>query len=224
MPIEGIQQRHHQAETQQRPLLWNLSAGLLDWGFTYGAIGCSYGGLPVGLCLYADMKHKEDYNWVTGAVFTCSAVVAMTFGLIGYWAFGSEINPIVYLNFTPGSTTSYVCIISYNLILLFTYLLAMTPIFLLVRSWCSSVPYVIIRLTLILISMLFSKAMPSMIQIWLLVFLVCGQISELVIPALCYLRKGEYYNTGQRCIAYFSIVMAVVGGSLGFMSAAKGNA
>ena len=41
-------------------LLWHPTAGFLDYGFTFGAVGFCYCEIALGLCMYEDMRHKED--------------------------------------------------------------------------------------------------------------------------------------------------------------------
>ena len=145
VPIEGIRNSPEGRTMTDRLLLWNTSAGLLDYGYTFGAVAFCYCEFTLLLCIQEDMKHKEDFERVVGASFSISAVIGVGFAAVGYWAFGAEVKELVYLNFPPGSPMSTICITSYNLILIASYLLFLTPVFLFVKGAFPSVPYSICR-------------------------------------------------------------------------------
>ena len=142
------------------------------------------------------MKHKEDFEWVFGAAFSISAVIGAVFGAVGYWAFGAEVKELVYLNFPSGSPMTVICIVAYNFILIASYLLFMTPVFLFARALFPSIPYSVCRCTVVVLTAMMSKLLPSVMMVVLLVFNMNIQFAALVIPSCCYLRIGNQPRCG----------------------------
>ncbi|KAL3140382.1 hypothetical protein ABBQ38_004643 [Trebouxia sp. C0009 RCD-2024] len=168
--------------------------------FLFGVVIYSYEGVGMILPVEASMKRKEKFPLTLTFVMSIITVIYVSFGAIGYAAFGEETRDIITLNL-PHDWTTVAVKLALCLGLLFTFPVMMVPVFEILErslkqkesfkhnysSKGQSAVIAGVRIALVLLIALVAAGVPGFgLFIALIGSLACASLS-FIVPALCHL-------------------------------------
>lgn len=168
--------------------------------FLFGVVIYSYEGVGMILPVEASMKRKEKFPLTLTFVMTLITAIYVSFGAIGYAAFGEETRDIITLNL-PHDWTTVAVKLALCLGLLFTFPVMMVPVFEILErslqqkdafrnkysSKSQTAVFAAVRIGLVLFIALVAAGVPGFgLFIALIGSLACASLS-FIVPALCHL-------------------------------------
>ncbi|KAL0023628.1 hypothetical protein WJX77_008721 [Trebouxia sp. C0004] len=168
--------------------------------FLFGVVIYSYEGVGMILPVEASMKRKEKFPLTLTVVMSVITIIYVSFGALGYAAFGEDTKDIITLNL-PHDRSTVAVKLALCLGLLFTFPVMMVPVFEILErslqqtasfsdkysSRTQSAVFVAVRIALVLLIALVAAGVPGFgLFISLIGSLACASLS-FIIPALCHL-------------------------------------
>lgn len=168
--------------------------------FLFGVVIYSYEGIGMILPVEASMKRKEKFPLTLTFVMTLITIIYVSFGAVGYAAYGEATRDIITLNL-PHDWSTIAVKLALCLGLLFTFPVMLVPVFeILERSLqqkesfgdkysdqTQGVLFSVVRIALVLFIALVAAGVPGFgLFISLIGSLACASLS-FIVPALCHL-------------------------------------
>jgi len=186
-----------------------------DYSMWFGVVAFAFGGFPIALAVYEDMQKPRHFFRVCGWSYALCAAFYMCFALLGYTCYGTATNEILYFNFTQGSFFFYGSLISISLVLLFTYVLQMVPVWNFLQTCVNdSVHYLLMRAATVIFTILVAYLVPSTAILVEVTGAFAAAIASLCLPPLVYLSMEPRPAWSE----YPMAVSLVAFGCLGAMS------
>mmetsp|Transcript_35877 Transcript_35877/g.65832 ORF Transcript_35877/g.65832 Transcript_35877/m.65832 type:complete len:427 (+) Transcript_35877:116-1396(+) len=192
-----------------------------QYGAWFGVCAFAFGGFPIANVIRNDMQHKEDFPRVMMVSFAVCWIVYAAFATLGYVLYGEAVQEIIYMNFPEGSVASTASLVSVSVILSFSFVLQMTPIYMFMRPFFSSLHYAIINGMIVFLATGTAYLIPDVIFIISTMGAVGGEVCGFVLPALVYLKLSSHHEVGLRCLAICVLLMGFVGAGMAVTDALK---
>mmetsp|Transcript_28746 Transcript_28746/g.66766 ORF Transcript_28746/g.66766 Transcript_28746/m.66766 type:complete len:406 (-) Transcript_28746:124-1341(-) len=195
-----------------------------DFGALYAAVAFALGAFPLSNVIHDEMQHKAHFTSVMSSSFAVTTLIYLIFALVGYVGWGDAANEIIYLNFPQGSATRVGCIVSMTLILSFSFVLQMTPVFLFMQARMPELHFGVVNSLVVVAAALSSYLLPSVMLVIGTFSTVSGQIVGMIMPALVFLWLSSSYEMWHRFLSVVVLGLGVVGGVLAVRSSVAGPA
>mmetsp|Transcript_7852 Transcript_7852/g.18320 ORF Transcript_7852/g.18320 Transcript_7852/m.18320 type:complete len:430 (-) Transcript_7852:211-1500(-) len=218
--VEGISEGTRSSDLVKPPVnLVKLSSP--QYGVWFGVCAFAFGGFPIANVIRNDMQHKEDFPHVMMVTFLVCWVLYAVFSTLGYVFYGDSVQEIIYMSFPEGSVASLASLISVTIILSFSFVLQMTPIYMFVRPFLPSVHYAIINAIIVSLATATAFFIPDIIFIISTMGAVGGELCGFVLPALVYLKLSSHHEVWLRCLAVGVLIMGFVGAGMAVSDAVR---
>ncbi|KAI5060723.1 hypothetical protein GOP47_0025143 [Adiantum capillus-veneris] len=169
----------------------SASQGLSALPFAVGVAIYAFEGVALVLPLESSMKERKKFGRVLGLAMACISTSYITFGLLGYLAFGDETLDIVTLNLGLGWKTTAVKL-GLCIGLFFTFAVMMFPVYqVMEQRLLRRRSNMLLRASVVLAVALCAVAMPHFAVFLSLVgnSVCCGL--AFVVPALCHIKASR---------------------------------
>ncbi|KAJ7532124.1 hypothetical protein O6H91_14G073300 [Diphasiastrum complanatum] len=196
------------------------STGASSIPFAIGVAIYAFEGIPLVLPLESVMKEKTKFGRVMGFAMSWIAALYITFGLLGYLAFGNETEDIVTLNLGE-SWETLVIQLGLCVGLFFTYPVMMHPVHEVIeRRFSPGQHSHVFRTLMVLFTAIFAATVPRFADFMSLVGSSACSILVFILPALFHLRvRKDELSPYAKGLDYFLITFGVTFGIWGTISA-----
>lgn len=198
----------------------SANQGLSTLPFAIGVAIYAYEGVGLVLPLESSMKERKNFGRVLGLAMVCITLIYITFGLLGYFAFGDETLDIVTLNLGSSWKTTVVKL-GLCVGLFFTFSVMMYPVHeVMEQRLARGRPSMILRTLIVMAATLCAVAVPHFGDFLSLVGnSVCCMLA-FVMPALIHMKAHkEDISRSLLGLDYAIIAFGVSYGVLGTISA-----
>ncbi|MCO5560401.1 hypothetical protein L7F22_014016 [Adiantum nelumboides] len=197
----------------------SMSQGLSTLPFAVGVAIYAYEGVALVLPLESSMKERKNFGRVLGLAMVCITTLYISFGLLGYLAFGDETLDIVTLNLGLGWKTAAVKI-GLCIGLFFTFAVMMFPVHeVMEKRVLRGRSSMLLRASIVLVAALCAVAVPHFAVFLSLVgnSVCCGL--AFVVPAVFHIKASrENISKSILGLDYLIIGFGVVYGVWGTIS------
>merc|ERR1719433_702008 len=172
-----------------------------DYGEWFGMTSFAFGSFPIAILVYDNMREPQGFFKVTWLSYGITWLFYPSFALLGYFSFGEGVSQVIYFDFTAASVWRHLSLVSIVVILAFSYVLQMMPVFAFAQTHCQrpgspfrALHYSVVRFAITALGVLIAWLMPDVISIIDTFGAVTGVISGMIFPAVLFLkvntRKG----------------------------------
>lgn len=164
------------------------------FGTWFGTVNFAFGGFNIAVLVYDDMERPEDFVKVTNISFAVCGFAYATVAICGYLCFGDDVETMLYKSFRDESIFSRGSEWSIAIILVFSYILNMVPVYNLVERLCDDsqvtarLQYTILRSLVVAFTVMVAFAVPDALYVIDFTGALFGTALSFVLPALVYLR------------------------------------
>ncbi|KAH7279402.1 hypothetical protein KP509_37G017800 [Ceratopteris richardii] len=200
----------------------SVSQGLSALPFAIGVGIYAFEGIALVLPLESSMKERKNFGKVLGVAMLCITLLYISFGLMGYFAFGEDTLDIVTLNLGSGWKPTLVKV-GLCLGLFFTFAVMMFPVHQLVEQrLLRGRQSILLRAVIVFIAALCAIGIPHFGDFLSLIGnSVCCAVA-FIVPALCHIKANrKEISKVALGIDYVIIVLGAVYGVWGTVLAVQ---
>mmetsp|Transcript_87236 Transcript_87236/g.182570 ORF Transcript_87236/g.182570 Transcript_87236/m.182570 type:complete len:424 (-) Transcript_87236:331-1602(-) len=207
LAVESAQRIHEGTFARDFEMIrWN-GAG---WGTWFGVSIFAFGAFPIAIAVSDTMQEPSDMYPVLRWSFGIAGVFYTVFAIVGYACYGNATKNVVHFNFPEHSLLRQVSLIALVVVLVFTYVLQMNPVYKFAEGYLRRhLHHWYIRTIIVAITMFAAVLVPDTAA----VIQVAGSISTamigLIMPPLVYLGAG-FEAKQEAAVSEYPLAMALV--------------
>mmetsp|Transcript_73843 Transcript_73843/g.175795 ORF Transcript_73843/g.175795 Transcript_73843/m.175795 type:complete len:423 (+) Transcript_73843:188-1456(+) len=214
LAVQGTENYH-----EHRPHTHVAKGADANYGAWFGVTSFAFGGFGIANVILPDMKQKQDFPMVMCICFAICWVIYVTFGTAGYIFYGDATEDLIYMSFPRQSIAFAACVASVSVILSFTFVLQMTPVFQLTRQLLPTVHYAFVHIPVVVFASLVAYLSPNVIFVISTLGAIGGGICGYILPAIVFLKIGSRHEVALHAVAIFVLLLGVAGSTMAVASA-----
>lgn len=189
-----------------------------DYGEWFGMTCFAFGAFPVAILVYDDMREPKGFFKVTWLSYGITWLFYTAFSLLGYFAFGEKVNQVIYFDFSAASIWRHASLVSIVVILAFSYVLQMMPVFTFAQTFCQrpespfrALHYSVIRFAINALGVIIAWLMPSVVSIIDTFGAITGVLSGMILPAMLFMKVSSREDWLMHVLCMLLIAFGAVG-------------
>jgi len=189
-----------------------------DWGEWFGVTSFAFGAFPIAMFVYDDMREPGAFFKVTWLSFGITWCIYTAFAMLGYFCFGEKVNQVIYTDFDAASIWRHVSLVTIVVILAFSFVLQMLPVFEFVQVLCQrpespfrALHFVVMRFAITALGVLIAWLMPSVVSIINTFGAITGVTTSMIFPAVLFMKVSSHEDLTKRALSVLLIIFGVVG-------------
>jgi amino acid permease len=197
-----------------------------SYGTWFGCTAFAFGGLPIAILVYDDMREPQRFIRATWVGYTLTWLMYTAFAMLGYFSYGKDVEQVIYMNFGQDSFWRHASLVSIVTILAFTFVLQQMPTFAFAHSLCQragwpfqGLHYSVVRFVIVWSCVIVAWLMPSAVAVIDTFGAITTILSGMIYPAVLFWkvsRPDEYF---MRMLCVLLVALGVFGTGRAVMGA-----
>jgi amino acid permease len=185
----------------------------INYGAWFGVSAFAFGGLPIAVLVYDDMREPRSFFKVNLTAFSLTWLIYASFAVLGYICFGGDVRHVVYFNFERGSTWRIASMWCMIVILAFTFVLQLMPVFAFCQGLlcCRDLHWAAVRVQVVAFAIIVAWLMPSILSIIGTFGAVTSVLAGMIFPAMTFLMVSHSGEFAMRGVAVLVLAAGVLG-------------
>jgi len=181
------------------------------WGNWFGISVFAFGAFPIAVAVNDDLEEGTDIYSAVRWSFGIAGLFCTVFALVGYACYGDETKRVIHFNFPEDSLLRKVSLIALVVVLVFTYVLQMNPVFKFSEGYLRQYIHIYyIRTIIVALTIAIAVVLPHVVMAIQVAESLSTATIGLIMPPVVYLAACRFAHH-QAHILEYPLAVAVVG-------------